>query len=230
MKVAIFGTGNVGQTFAERFISLGHEVMMGTRNVEQTLKREGNNNNGGSIFKNWISQNGQVKLGTYAEVSKFGDVVLNALSGGATLETFKSIAERDMKDKIIIDIANPLDFSQGFPPSLIQGLNNTNSLGEELQKIVPYAKVVKTLNTMYCGIMVNPAMINQGNHINYLCGNDEEAKTKVKSILNSLGWKNENLLDLGDITNARGTESVLLIWTRIYRATQNGAFNLAIVK
>jgi predicted dinucleotide-binding enzyme len=131
--------------------------------------------------------------------------------------------------KIIIDVSNPLDFSKGMPPSLIPSLSNTNSLGEEIQKLFPQAKVVKTLNTMWCGLMVNPNMIGGGNHTNFICGNDADAKTKVKSLLNEFGWKNENILDLGDITNARGTEAVLPIWLRVWSATQNGAFNFKIV-
>jgi 8-hydroxy-5-deazaflavin:NADPH oxidoreductase len=230
MKIAILGTGNVGQTFAEKFISLGYQVMMGTRNVENTLQRKGTDNYGSLPFSEWHSKNQRVQLGTFAEAVKFGAIVLNALQGSITISTFKSCNANDFDGKIIIDIANPLDFSNGFPPSLIDGLNNTNSLGEEIQKIVPNAKVVKTLNTMYCGIMVNPAMINNGNHTNYICGNDADAKIKVKEILNAFGWSNDHILDLGDITNARGTESTLLIWTRIYGATQTGSFNLSIVK
>jgi 8-hydroxy-5-deazaflavin:NADPH oxidoreductase len=228
MKVAILGTGNVGQTFAEKFISLGYQVMMGTRNVESTLARK--DNNGNSVFREWHSKNEAVQLGTFSDTVKFGEIILNALQGAATISTLEACNASDFDDKIIIDIANPLDFSRGFPPALIEGLNNTNSLGEEVQKILPKAKVVKTLNTMYSGIMINPGMVNNGSHTNYICGNDADAKAKVIEILKSFGWNADNILDLGDITNARGTESTLLIWTRIYGATQTGAFNLSIVK
>jgi 8-hydroxy-5-deazaflavin:NADPH oxidoreductase len=230
MKVAILGTGSVGQTFAEKFISLGYQVMMGTRNVENTLARKATDNYGSLPFAEWHSKNQTVQLGTFSDTVKFGDIVLNALQGAVTLSTIEACDAADFDNKIIIDIANPLDFSRGFPPALIEGLNNTNSLGEEVQKILPNAKVVKTLNTMYSGIMINPAMIGNGNHTNYICGNDADAKAKVIEILKSFGWNAENILDLGDITNARGTESTLLIWTRIYGATKTGAFNLSIVK
>lgn len=226
MKIAILGTGTVGQTFSEKFISLGHEVMMGTRNVSDTMNRT----KGSLPFGEWHSKNENILLGTFAEAVACGELILNALQGGVTIAALNSCNKSDFDNKIIIDIANPLDFSKGFPPSLIEGLNNTNSLGEEIQKTLPNAKVVKTLNTMNCLIMVNPAMVNDGNHLNYICGNDAVAKEKVKVILNSFGWKNENVLDLGDIANARGTESTLLIWTRIYGATQTGNFNFAIVK
>lgn len=230
MKVAILGTGNVGQTFAEKFISLGHQVMMGTRDVADTKARKATDNYGSLPFGEWHSKNPQVQLNTFAETVAFGEIIVNVLQGGITISTINSCNSVDFDGKIIIDIANPLDFSKGFPPSLIEGLQNTNSLGEEIQKILPNAKVVKTLNTMYSGIMVNPAMVNNGNHTNYISGNDVVAKEKVKDILKTFGWNEANILDLGDITNARGTEAVLLIWTRIYGATQTGAFNFNIVK
>jgi predicted dinucleotide-binding enzyme len=117
-----------------------------------------------------------------------------------------------------------------MPPSLIPSLSNTNSLGEELQKEFPESKVVKTLNTMWCGLMVNPGMLGGGDHVNYLCGNDPEAKIKVRELLKKFGWKEENLLDLGDITSSRGTEAVLPIWLRIMGTVGSGAFNFKIVK
>jgi predicted dinucleotide-binding enzyme len=117
-----------------------------------------------------------------------------------------------------------------MPPSLLPGLNNTNSLGEEIQKTFPYSLVVKTLNTMWCGLMVNPGMIGGGDHINYISGNDIAARTKVKNLLRQIGWKDENLIDLGDITAARATESLLLIWLRLQGLLQTGAFSFRIVK
>jgi predicted dinucleotide-binding enzyme len=131
--------------------------------------------------------------------------------------------------KIIIDVSNPLDFSKGMPPSLIPSLSNTYSLGEEIQKTFPNVKVVKTLNTMWCGLMVNPKLIGNGDHTNFICGNDADAKSKVRLLLNEFGWRNENILDLGDISTARGTEMYLPLWLRIWGATQNGSFNIRVV-
>ena len=138
--------------------------------------------------------------------------------------------EQNLNGKIIIDIANPLDFSQGFPPTLVPALSNSHSLGEEIQKAYPSTKVVKTLNTMWCGLMVNPGMIGGGDHTNFICGNDAAAKEKVKSLLKEFGWKDENTLDLGDLSASRGTESVLPVWLRIYGALQTGAFNFKVFK
>lgn len=230
MKIAILGTGNVGQSFAEKLVSLGHEVKMGTRNVSTTMERKSTDNYGSLPFGEWHSKNGKVQLMTFKDAVSESEIVINALQGATALSVIRSCNKSDFDNKIVIDISNPLDFSQGFPPALLEGLNNTNSLGEEIQKELPKAKIVKTLNTMWSGLMVNPTMINNGEHQNYICGNDKEAKEKVITLLLSFGWSKENILDLGDITNARGTESTLLIWTRIYGATQNGAFNMKLVK
>lgn len=83
---------------------------------------------------------------------------------------------------------------------------------------------------MWGGLMVNPSLIGNGDHINYYCGNDESAKASVKTILLKFGWKENSLIDLGDLTGARATEGVLPIWLRVYGVTKTGAFNFTIVK
>ena len=228
-KIAIIGTGTVGRTFASKLVSLGHEVMMGTRNVSEKLASTAIDNYGSPPFNEWYETNRSVKLGTFREAAAFGEIILNVTQGANSINALKLAGAQNLNGKILIDIANPLDFSKGMPPSLIPELSNTNSLGEEIQKTFPDAKVVKTLNTMWCGLMVNPVLIGGGDHTNYICGNDADAKNMVKSLLNEFGWKTENILDLGDISAARGTESVLPIWLRIWGATQNGAFNFKVV-
>jgi 8-hydroxy-5-deazaflavin:NADPH oxidoreductase len=225
MKVAILGTGNVGQTLAEKFISNGHSVIIGTRNPEDTLSKSGENS-----FSEWLSKNNSAKLESFANAVKESEIILIALNGANAVNALQTCSKQDFGNKIVIDLTNPLDFSKGFPPILIEGLNNSNSLGEEIQKFIPNAKVVKTLNTMWCGLMLNPSLINNGNHINFVCGNDLNAKQTVTELLMSFGWAKENILDLGDITNSRGTEAYLLLWTRIYGATKSGAFNFGIIK
>ena len=229
MKIAVIGTGTVGQTFASRLVSLGHEVMMGTRNVADKLAATNKDMYGNPPFSEWHAANKNVQLGTFAEAAAFGEIILNVTQGGNSINALKQADAKNLDGKIIVDIANPLDFSKGMPPSLIPELSNTNSLGEEIQKTFPGAKVVKTLNTMWAGLMVNPNMIAGGDHTAFICGNDGDAKTKVKSLMNEFGWKKENILDLGDISSARGTEAVLPIWLRIWGATQNGAFNFKVV-
>jgi 8-hydroxy-5-deazaflavin:NADPH oxidoreductase len=218
MKIAVLGTGMVGDTIGSRLIELGHEVKMGSRTPDNEKA------------KAFVAKNeGKASSGTFADATAFGEIIFNCTAGAGSIEALKMAGEANLNGKIIVDIANPLDFSKGAPPSLIPSLSNTNSLAEEIQKTFPSAKVVKTLNTMWCGLMVNPAMINGGDHTNFISGNDAEAKQKVKALLNEFGWKNENLLDLGDISTARGSEAVLPIWLRIWNATQNGAFNFKVV-
>lgn len=229
-KIAVFGTGTVGQTIASKLISLGYEVMMGTRNVSETLSRTTKDAYGNPSFKEWHAAIGKVQVVTFSDAAKFGELLFNTTKGTATIEVLKSAGDKNLNNKILIDVANPLDFSKGMPPTLVPELSNTNSLGEEIQKIFPGVKVVKTLNTMWCGLMVNPQMIGGGDHINYICGNDADAKAAVKSLLNEFGWKNENLLDLGDISSARGTEAVLPVWLRVFGTLQTGAFNFKLVK
>jgi 8-hydroxy-5-deazaflavin:NADPH oxidoreductase len=218
MKIAVLGTGMVGDTIGSRLVELGHEVKMGSRTA---------NNEKAKAFVD--KHQGKASAGTFADAAAFGEIIINCTAGGSSIDALKMAGENNINGKIIIDIANPLDFSKGMPPGLIPALSNTNSLGEEIQKTFPSAKVVKTLNTMWCGLMVNPSMINGGEHTNFICGNDADAKQKVKALLSEFGWRNENILDLGDISSARGTESVLPVWLRIWNATQNGAFNFKVV-
>lgn len=226
-KIAILGTGNVGQTIASKFITLGSEVMLGTRNVSEKLANKTKDMYGNPPFSEWHAANKNIKLGTFAEAAAFGEIIFNCTSGAGSIEALKLANEKNLNGKIIVDIANPLDFSKGMPPSLI--IANTNSLGEEVQKVFPGAKVVKALNTMWCGLMVNPGMINGGDHNTFISGNDAGAKDKVKEILKSFGWMEKNIIDLGDITTARGTEMYLPLWVRIFGATNNGAFNIKLV-
>lgn len=229
MKVAVIGTGGVGQTIASKLSSLGHQVMIGTRNVAEKLASQAKDGYGNPPFAQWHKLNQQIKPGTFAKAAAFGELIINATQGGNSVNALKLADPKNLNGKILIDIANPLDFSKGMPPCLIPELSNTHSLGEEIQKSFPQVKVVKTLSTMWAGLMVNPAMINNGDHTNFICGNDLEAKQKVKLLLNEFGWKNENILDLGDISSSRGVEAILPIWLRIMGNKQSAAFNFKIV-
>ena len=228
-RVAIMGTGGVGQAYAAKFISLGHEVMLGTRNVSEKLSNNSKDGYGNPPFSEWYLANRNVKLGTFEEAAIFGEIILNATLGIKSIAALKSAGEKNLKGKILIDVANPLDFSIGMPPSLLPELSNTNSLGEEIQKTFPEARVVKALNTLWNGLMVNPAMLDGGDHSAFICGNDAAARESVKEILKSFGWPEKNILDLGDISSARGTEMYLPLWLRIFGATGSGAFNIKIV-
>jgi predicted dinucleotide-binding enzyme len=216
MKIAVLGTGMVGDTIGSKLIETGHTVMMGSRTAD---------NEKALAFV--AKHKANASAGTFADAAAFGDMIFNCTSGGGSIEALQLAGESNLDGKIIVDISNPLDFSKGMPPSL--SIVNTNSLGEEIQKTFPAAKVVKTLNTLWCGLMVNPAMINNGDHDIFISGNDADAKLQVKVILKSFGWFEKNILDLGNITTARGTEMYLPLWLSIYGATNNGAFNIKIV-
>jgi 8-hydroxy-5-deazaflavin:NADPH oxidoreductase len=216
MKIAVLGTGTVGDTIGSKLIELGHSVMMGSRTAT---------NEKAQAFV--AKHNGMATAGTFADAAAFGEILFNCTSGVGSLEALKQAGEVNLNGKILIDVSNPLDFSNGFPPALT--VSNTTSLAEEIQNTYPQLKVVKTLNTMWCGLMVNPGMINGGDHNAFISGNDAEAKEEVKAMLQSFGWQERNILDLGDITTARGTEMYLPLWVRMYGATQNGAFNIKIV-
>lgn len=216
MNIAVFGTGTVGETIGSKLVELGHHVMMGSRTPD-------NEKAVGFTAKH----PGKATNGTFADAAAFGEIIFNCTAGIASLEALKMAGEQNLNGKIIVDLANTLDFSNGSPPSL--GIVNTSSLGEEIQKAFPQARVVKTLNTLWCGLMVNPMMLNGGEHHIFVCGNDSGAKQEVKSILQSFGWAEKNILDLGDISKSRGVEMYLPLWLSIYGATKNGAFNIQIV-
>ena len=230
MKIAIIGTGSVGRTIASKLAELNYEVMMGTRNVSDKMADSAKDNYGNPPFNEWFKNNNKVKLGSFSEAATFGDLVINATNGRNSVTALILAGAKNLAGKVMIDIANPLDFSNGMPPSLLPGLNNTNSLGEEIQKTFPETLVVKTLNTMWCGLMINPGILGGGDHINFICGNNTEAKIKVKKLLYQFGWKDENIIDLGDITGARATESMLPIWLRVMGVFKSGAFNFKLVR
>lgn len=219
MKIAVLGTGGVGKAFAKKLIELGHLVRMGTRNKEKTTL----------LLADFLKETSALQIKTFADAASEADIVINVSKGEFSVDIFSSIPTNVLNQKIIIDISNPLDFSKGMPPSLFPQWSNTNSLGEEIQKIHPNSFVVKTLNTMWNGLMLKPNLINEGNHVNYICGNSPQAKTKVIQLLNEFGWRNENILDLGDITASRATEATLPIWLRVYGAKKSGSFNFNIV-
>lgn len=226
MKIAILGTGVVGQTIAQKLAALGHEVLIGTRNVEQTLARTDKDSFGRPPFKDWHAENPDVRLGTHAEAAAFGELVVNATSGVATHAALELAGKGNLAGKVLLDISNPLDFSSGFPPSL--SVSNTDSLAEQIQRALPDTRVVKGLNTMNAYLMVNPRLL-PGEHNVFVSGNDTEAKEQVRRLLESFGWKADEVIDLGDITTARGTEQMLPIWARLYAVLPSPMFNFRIV-
>jgi predicted dinucleotide-binding enzyme len=154
-------------------------------------------------------------------------VIVNCTKGEGSLAALALAGKENLAGKVIVDVANVLDFSNGFPPSL--GVCNTDSLGEQIQRAHPESRVVKALNTMWCGIMVNPRRLPERHNV-FVCGNDAEAKETTRGLLTAFGWYDDEIVDLGDISAARATEMMLPIWLRLYSAAKTGAFNFKIVK
>jgi predicted dinucleotide-binding enzyme len=216
MKIGVLGTGTVGQTIAGKLATLGHGVRMGAR--------QANNEKAAA----WVKSAGAgASQGTFADAAAFGEIVFNCTAGSGSLEALKAAGPESLRGKLLVDLANPLDFSKGMPPALFTG--NNDSLGEQIQRAFPATKVVKTLNTVNALVMVDPSRVAQGEHHIFVSGNDAEAKTRVTQILREwFGWK--QVLDLGDISSARGTESYLLLWIRLWGALGTGDFNVRIVR
>jgi Predicted dinucleotide-binding enzymes len=218
MKIGIIGTGIVGNTLGTALIAKGHEVKMGSRDAVNEKAIE------------WTKANGKnASQGTFEDAAIFGDIIFNCTKGEHSLEALTAAGEQNLANKILIDVANPLDFSKGMPPTL--SLVNDTSLGETIQSAFPQTKVVKTLNTLNSSLMVDANRLANGDHNLFICGNDEDAKQKVKQLLyENFNWKIENIIDLGDITNSRGTEQLLPIWIRLWGALGTADFNFKIVR
>ena len=226
MRFAVLGTGVVGKTIAARLAGLGHEVMIGTREPAETMSRTEPDRYGNPPFGAWLEEHPEVRLGTFAEAAAHGEMVVNATAGVVSLEALEQAGEANLNGKILVDVANPLDFSRGMPPTL--SVSNTDSLGEQIQRRFPEAKVVKTLHTVNAYLMVDPAQLATTDHTVFVGGDDAEAKAAVTELLRSFGWT--DVIDLGDITTARGTEMLLPIWVRLFGALQKPIFNFKIVR
>ena len=213
-NIAILGTGMVGDTLATKLVSLGHKVKMGSRTA--------NNEKANA----WATKNGELASnGTFADAAAFGEIIFNCTSGQVSLEALQLSGRENLQGKILVDVANPLDFSKGMPPTLT--ISNTDSLGEVIQRQFTDVKVVKALNTMNCQLMTNPGALKDPGNV-FICGNDSEAKAEVENILQSFGWK--KIIDLGDITAARGTEQILPIWVKLMGKLGTAMFNFSIVQ
>ena len=226
MRFGILGTGVVGKTIAARLDGMGHEVMVGTRDPEDTSSRTEPDPYGNPPFSDWQQEYPDVRLGTFGEAAAHGEMVVNATAGTVSLEALEVAGEDNFNGKVLIDTSNPLDFSRGMPPTL--WVSNTDSLGERIQRSFPEAKVVKTLHTMNASLMVDPAQLAGADHTVFVCGDDTEAKVKVTELLRSFGWS--DIVDLGDITAARGTEMLMPIWLRLFGALQKPIFNFKVVR
>ena len=216
MKIGVLGTGIVGATLGTRLVSAGHSVMMGSRDPDNPKAAL------------WVSSaRGDARHGTFADAARFGEVILNCTAGAASLQALELAGVDNLAGKVLIDVSNPLDFSKGMPPTLT--VCNSDSLGEQIQRAFPDTRVVKTLNTVNCRVMADPRLV-PGEHNLFLSGDDPAAKGQVAEYLGAwFGWKRDNLIDLGDITTARGAEMMLPIWVRHWGLLGTADFNWRVV-
>jgi len=227
MNIAVLGTGIVAKTIAGKLDSLGHTVKLGTRDVKATLARSEPDMAGGPPLRTWLESHPNVKLVTHAEAAAHGEIIVNALSGQGALAGLQTAGTQNLGEKIVIDISNPLDFSKGMPPSL--SVVNTDSLGEQIQREFPNARVVKTLNIVNAFLMVDPRQLAGGDHSMVICGNDAAAKQEVTRLLqDGFGWR--DVVDLGDISNARGSEMFVALWVRLFGALKTPMFGMKVVR
>lgn len=215
MKIALIGSGNVGQTLGRSLVQMGHDVKLGARTPEEL-----------SEWLESFEQNEKASVGSFQEAAEHGEIIFNATPGTVSLEALHGVSHQALKGKILIDVALPLDFSNG---ELSLSIANTDSLGEQIQRAFPDTKVVKTLNTVTSALMVNPDSLASGQHDLFISGNDEDAKNKVIGLLKEwFGWK--SIIDLGDISSARGTEMLLALSSRVFGAVGHSNFNFKIVR
>jgi predicted dinucleotide-binding enzyme len=216
MRVGVLGTGVVGEGIATKLAQLGHEVCMGSRDA--------NNEKAAA----WAAGAGDAaRHGTFADAAGFGELIFNCTAGMASLDALAAAGEEAIGGKVLVDVANPLDFSQGMPPTL--SVCNTDSLGEQIQRACPEARVVKALNTTNHEVMVDPALI-PGEHDIFVCGDDAGAKAQVTELLGSFGWPSERVIDLGDISASRATEMYVPLWLRLFGAFGTAHVSVRVVR
>ena len=216
MKIAVLGPGVVGRTIASKLVALGHEVKMGSRTPDNDAAAA------------WVeSAGGGASHGTFHDAAAHGELVFNCTSGDGSLDALRSAGEDNLSGKVLVDVSNALDFSRGAPPSLF--VTTKESLGEQIQGAFPDARVVKTLHTVNASVMVEPALI-PGDHDVFVCGDDPGAKEQVRALLEAFGWSPDRILDLGDISSARGTEMYVVLWVRLWGALGTPHFNVHLVR
>lgn len=219
MKIGVLGTGVVGEAIASALVNRGHSVMMGSRSAGNEKAVAWKNKTGEHAFE-----------GKFSDAALYGDIVFLCLNGAYAYDIVKDLSSSEMSGKIVVDVTNPLDFTQGMPPKILEKFQ-TVSLGEHLQELLPDSFVVKALNTLNYKLMVDARMVNSGNHNLFICGNDLNAKNQVKHFLvDNFHWKPESLVDLGDIKAARCTEAIVPFWVLVWQSLGTPLFNFKVVQ
>jgi predicted dinucleotide-binding enzyme len=215
MKIAVLGTGAVGRALAGRFAELGHDVTVGTRDPGATGAKE--------EYAAWAADHPAVGLATFADAAVDADLLVNATSGGVSLEVLAQAG--DLRGKVLLDVSNALDFSRGFPPLILAPQDD--SIAEQIQRAHPGARVVKSLNTMNAAVMVNPGQLPDPGSV-FVSGDDPDAKATITGLLHELG--HTDVIDLGDVTTARGAEWLLPAWVRLIGVVGSPVFNWKVVR
>jgi 8-hydroxy-5-deazaflavin:NADPH oxidoreductase len=227
MKIAVLGTGMVGQALAAALLAKGHSVMIGTRDVAKSLASTEPNGYGMPAFGIWHKANTSIAVGTFKDAAAFGELIINASNGSSTLDTLALAKLETVGHKTLVDVSNDLDFSKGMPPRSGASDAPGSSIAEKIQAAYPNVHVVKTFNTMSASVMVNPASV-AGDSTVFLSGDNAEAKQQVRAILLSFGWI--DILDLGGIATARGVEMLMPIWLSIFGKLGKPTYNFKIVR
>ncbi len=215
MRCGVLGTGIVGQTLGAALVGLGHEVCMGSRSLPNEPSQA------------WADANGDAaRVGTFAEAAAFGDIVLNCTAGVHSLAVVEQAGSTAFTGKVVVDVANPLDFSEGFPPRL--AVAPGDSLAEQIQRLLPDAHVVKALNTVTASVMVDPGSLEQPTDL-FVAGDDEGAKDQVTTLLAELGWSRDRVRDLGGLSAARSLEAYVMLWVGLMQSTGSTQFNVRVV-
>jgi 8-hydroxy-5-deazaflavin:NADPH oxidoreductase len=221
MKIGIVGSGVVGQTLGTKLVALGHDVALGTRDPKKLDEKK---NMAGSLTE-WLGNVKQkARVVSFKDAVAHGEILVNATHGQSSIEALQMADASKAGSKVLIDVANELDFSKGMPPGVLAG--QQRCLAERIQAAFPNLRVVKSLNTIAATVMVDPKALKGGDHTVFVAGNDKDAKAKVGEILKSFGWI--DILDLGDISAARGPEMYLALWVRLWGSLQNGNINIKV--
>jgi predicted dinucleotide-binding enzyme len=225
MKIGIIGSGIVAQTLGTRLLELGHEVALGTRDPN---KLDDKKSFAGSL-REWLAKanaGAKARVVSFRDAALHGELLINATHGQSSVDALKLAGDDALGSKVLIDVSNELDASKGMPPRV--GASQDSCLAERIQAAFPKVKVVKSLNTMNCGVMVAPKALAGGDHSVFVSGNDAAAKAAVGELLKSIGWT--DILDLGDISSARGPEMYMALWLRLWGATKTGVLNIKVVR
>jgi hypothetical protein len=225
MDIGILGTGSVARTVAAALAGLSHQVTLGTRDVAATLARTEADAAGTPPLAGWRAQHPDIGVLTFADAAAHAELVVNATAGSSSLAALRTAGAATLAGKVLLDIANPLDFSAGMPPTLF--VKDTDSLAEQIQREFPQTRVVKALNTMSAAVMVDPKSLGAPSAV-FVSGDDAAAREAVTGLLHALGWA--DVIDLGNLATARGTEMILPLWLRLWQSLGTAQFNFAVVR